>query len=180
MPLPQDSEPDEPRLRFVAYLDVVDPWPDGLDELVDMLRAEQGRLLAEQRSDGVIGVFLGSLAVLFILITGDVWMLGIGVLAVTLVAGIYWPLRKRPRDEVLAGLAQRLAVLDPRCPRCGYTLRRLRKKRCPECGQPVQIRYRLTLERAMQRAAGKPLTALMGRSWPRERPTNAANHNSPP
>ena len=150
MPVSLHFEFQDPPPRSDETTGPVDPWPDGLDDLVAELRGEEARLSNQRRLDA--GIAIGVVVVGGVLATLSA-KLAIALLLIFLVllAGIvYLPLRGRPREEALLTLASRLAILDPRCTGCGYAVRHLLGNRCPECGRRIEFPSRRLIEQTMK------------------------------
>ncbi len=126
-------------------------WPDGCDKFADELQNQQNSLVQKRNRDRMIGVVITALlcAVLFTSHSGFinflVFVLSIGC------ATTYITIRVKPRRNAIEELQARLSLLDPRCKQCGYSLRHLQNRRCPECGRKVLLPTRQQLEIAMSK-----------------------------
>jgi len=116
-----------------------DAWAEVADDLADELAGRQAALIRGRRRDKVIGVLLVMGICVFIGLTRADELPYPLVVVVAALAILYIRLRSTPRANALMEIAARRALIDPKCPQCGYALRHLRKQRCPECGRRVQL-----------------------------------------
>lgn len=116
-----------------------DAWPEVADDLADELAGQQAALIRGRRRDIALGVLLVVGICAFIGLTRANELLFPLVVVVAALAILYIRLRSTPRAKALTEIAARRALIDPKCPQCGYALRHLYKQRCPECGRRVQL-----------------------------------------
>ena len=146
-----DEDDDSSYTNFITNQQQPTTWPEGSDQFVDELQDQQDSLIQKRNKDRLIGAIVTAFlcAALFTTHSGFINFL-IFVFSIGC-ATTYITIRVKPRRHAIEELQARLSLLDPRCKQCGYNLRHLRNRRCPECGRRVLLPTSKQLEAAMSK-----------------------------
>ena len=147
--------PEEPGPPRAAAPERRDVWTQEADVAIDALRLQMDSLTRRRRRDRGIGVALAGLLIIYFVVAADATNVIVGFLVCLLAASWYMPVRGGPTRRALERIKAKLAVIDPPCPACGYALRHLTRRRCPECGRRVRLPTREEIEHVV---AGGPVT----------------------
>lgn len=134
-----------------AQVDAVrpDPWLPEVDEAADAFQDRRSRLIAARKRDKWIGLSVVAATVAVLAVTGGVWQTITGCAAVILLVAFYSQMVARPRNQTILELESKLEIVDPQCQACGYPLRHLTHRRCPECGRRFEPPERHEIERVI-------------------------------
>jgi predicted amidophosphoribosyltransferase len=114
-----------------------DPWTPAADELADALVAARTALRKQRRIEKIIAALI-TVGLAALIIAAESGMIALVIIQASLLATVlYHAFRTRPRLRMLQESQAKLDVIDPQCPGCGYSLRHLTRRRCPECGRGV-------------------------------------------
>lgn len=138
--------PEEPSRPQDTAPEARDVWTTEADAVIDELRIQQETLVRRRRQDRGIGIGLAVVSIVYFVMAPNPTNVFVGFLLCLLVATWYMPARGGPTRRALDRIRAKLAVLDPPCPACGYALRHLTRRRCPECGRRVSLPAREEIE----------------------------------